>query len=82
MLFACVNLKILAIVLPSLRIFSLLLIRIAPIVLFYTAALLISVVYIQSIGSGIYIFNGLFLFSLVPVKPAKDKLSSPLTKAF
>ena len=47
--------------------FSLLLIRIALIVLFYTAALLISVVYIQSIGSGIDIFNGLFLFSLVPV---------------
>jgi NADH-ubiquinone oxidoreductase chain 2 len=74
--------KILAIALPS----PLLLIRIATIALLYVAALLISVVYIQSIGSGIGIFSGLFcdvqgfntlleptaitLSSLLPVKPA------------
>jgi len=52
--------KILAIVLPSLRISPLLLIRIATIVLFYVAALYLSVVYIQSIGSDIVIFSGLF----------------------
>jgi hypothetical protein len=50
---------ILAIALHSLRI-SPLLIRIATIALLYAAALLISVVYIQSIGSGIGIFSGLF----------------------
>ena len=48
--------NILAIALPS----PLLLIRIATIALLYVAALLISVVYIQSIGSGKGIFSGLF----------------------
>ena len=71
-----------AIALPSLRISPLLLIRIVTIALFYAAALLISVVYIQSIGSGIGNFSGLFydflsetitsagllVSSLVPIK--------------
>jgi hypothetical protein len=71
----------LAIALPSLRISPLLLIRIATIALLYAAALYLSVVYIQSIGSGIGIFSGLFympeleisnwllLSSLLPIKP-------------
>ena len=77
---------ILAIELPSLRI-SPLLIRIATIALLYAAALLVSVVYIQSIGSGIGIFSGLFYMpeleisnwlahhllmgALLPVKPKR-----------
>jgi hypothetical protein len=48
--------NILDIALPS----PLLLIRIATIALLCVAALLISVVYIQSIGSGTGIFSGLF----------------------
>jgi len=52
--------NILAIVLPSLRISPLLIIRIATIVLLYATALSLNVVYIQSIGSGIGIFSGLF----------------------
>ena len=52
--------NILAIALPSLRISPLLLIRIATIALLYAAALSFNVVYIQSIGSGIGIFSGLF----------------------
>jgi hypothetical protein len=51
--------QILAIELPSLRI-SPLFFRIAAIVLLYAAALYLSVVYIQSIGSGIGNFSGLF----------------------
>jgi uncharacterized membrane protein YgdD (TMEM256/DUF423 family) len=51
--------NILANALPSLRT-SPLLIRIAAIALLYAAALYLSVVYIQSIGSGIVIFSGLF----------------------
>jgi hypothetical protein len=56
--------KTLAIALPSLRI-SPLLVRIATIGIFYAAALLISVVYIQSIGSGVGIFSGLFHVTLI-----------------
>ena len=82
MLLACIITNVLAIALPSLRISPLLLIRIATIALLYAAALSFNVVYIQSIGSGIGIFSGLFvdffsvqyftgeeilLFSLVPV---------------
>jgi len=52
--------NILAIALPSLRISPLLLIRIAAIVLLSAVALYLSVIYIQSIGSGIGIFSGLF----------------------
>ena len=52
--------NVLAIALPSLRISPLLLIRIATIALLYAAALSFNVVYIQSIGSGIGIFSGLF----------------------
>ena len=50
--------KILAIALPSLRISPLG--GIGAIASMYTAALLINVVYIQSIGSGIDIFSGIF----------------------
>jgi len=39
--------------------------RIAAIVLLYAAALYLSVVYIQSIGSGIGIFSGLFLVTFI-----------------
>jgi hypothetical protein len=56
-------LNILANALSSLQISPLLLIRIATIVLLYAAALYgiyLSVVYIQSIGSGIVVFSGLF----------------------
>jgi NADH-ubiquinone oxidoreductase chain 2 len=56
---------VLAIVLPSLRISPLLLIRIATIALLYAAALSFNVVYIQSIGSGIGIFSGLFHETLI-----------------
>jgi hypothetical protein len=75
--------KYLAIALPSLRI-SPLLFRIITIVLLYTAALFFSVVYIQSIGSGIGVFSelrfpfldfsvGPFLLSCVlPGKPCKS----------
>jgi hypothetical protein len=52
--------KNLASALLSLRISPLLLIRIATIVLLYAVAILIFVIYIQSIGSGIVIFSGLF----------------------
>jgi hypothetical protein len=51
---------ILAFALPSLRISPPFLIRIATIALLYAAALSFKVVYIQSIGSGIGIFSGLF----------------------
>jgi hypothetical protein len=71
MLLACIIINILAIALPSLRIFSLLLIRIATIALLYVAALSFNVVYIQSIGSDIGIFSVLFTSSLVPVKPKR-----------
>ena len=50
---------ILAIELPSLRIFPLLIARIGTIALFFAMALSLSVVYIQSIGSGIDAFSDL-----------------------
>jgi hypothetical protein len=58
--------KILATALPFLRVFPLL-----AIVLLGTGALLFSVMYIQSIGSGLSSFGGLFIFSLVPIKPKR-----------
>jgi len=81
---------ILAIELPSLRI-SPLLFRIAAIVFVCAAALLLSVVYIQSIGSGTANYSGLFnianiydinisLFSLVPFKPVEFKKPRRLTE--
>jgi hypothetical protein len=65
MLLACIITNVLAIALPSLRISPLLLIRIATIALLYAAALSFNVVYIQSIGSGIGIFSGLFHVTLI-----------------
>ena len=65
MLFACIITILLAIALTSLRMFPLLLIRIATIALLYAAALSFNVVYIQSIGSGIGIFSGLFHVTLI-----------------
>jgi NADH-ubiquinone oxidoreductase chain 2 len=65
MLFACILTYIIAIALPSLRISPLLLNRIASIALFYAAALSFNVVYIQSIGSGVGIFSGLFHVTLI-----------------
>ena len=59
------NNHILAIALPSLRISPLLIIRIAAIVLLYAVAVLFTVIYIQSIGSGIGIFSGLFHVTLI-----------------
>jgi len=53
----------------------------ATIALVYTVVLLIYVVYVQSIGSDIGIFSGLFISALVPMKPAEDKPSRRLTKA-
>jgi uncharacterized RDD family membrane protein YckC len=55
------NNHFLALALPSLRISPLLIIRIVTIVLLYVVAVLFTVIYIQSIGSGIGIFSGLFL---------------------
>jgi hypothetical protein len=43
--------------------------------------LLFNVVYIQSIGSGIGIFSGLLLSTLVPLKPSEDQPSRRLTQA-
>ena len=73
MLLACIITNILAIALPSLRISPLLLIRIATIVLLHIAVISICTVYIQSIGSDMVIFSGLFHLSLVPVKPGVGK---------
>ena len=104
MLFACIIINILAIALPSLRISPLL--RIAAISLFrfprvvptsgnskkllYTAVILPIIVYIQSIGSGIEGYSGLFndflleiltgqllVSSLVPVKPGNFLIKVP-----
>jgi len=67
--------NILANALHTLRIFSLLGVGIGTIATLYTVALSFYVIYIQSIGSGIGAFSGLFhitlLSSLVPVKPCK-----------
>jgi hypothetical protein len=82
MLFASVIFHILAIALPSLRISPLFFTRIATIVLLYAAALYtvyLSVVYIQSIGSGIVVYSGLFISSLLPIKPGDVKPSHRLT---
>jgi hypothetical protein len=62
-------------VLPSLRISPLF--RIATIALFYTAVIAFYAVYIQSIGSGIDIFSGLFLSFSVPVVPGEDIEGAP-----
>jgi len=92
MLFASINKILLAIALPSLRT-STLLFRIAAIVILYAVALSLSVIYIQSIGSGIGIFSGLFpianiydisialcqISSLVPVKPDEAQTPRRLT---
>nr|QWC53654.1 LAGLIDADG homing endonuclease [Rhizoctonia solani] len=75
MLFACVIKYVLAIALPSLRISPLT--RVVTIILLHTAVILFIIVYIQSIGSGMDAYSGLFnnnfvpvLFSsLIPVKP-------------
>src|ERR1700722_10140184 len=55
-------------------------VRIAAIVSLYAVAISIFVIYIQSIGSGIGIFSGLFISSLVPIKPSEGKPSRCLTK--
>jgi len=81
MLLACININLLAIALPSLRISPLFLIRIVTIVLLYVAALSFDVVYIQSIGSDIGIISGLFLSSMPPVAPDDDRPSRRLSKA-
>jgi len=78
MLFACIITSILAIALPSLRISPLLLIRIATIALLYTVAISIFVIYIQSIGSGIGIFSGLFHDFLSAQYCAEEEISSSL----
>ena len=78
MLFACIITNILAIALPSLRISSLL--RITAISVFYTVIILFIVIYIQSIGSGVDIYSGLFISSLLPLKltkKEKEALSVP-----
>src|SRR2546423_2254223 len=68
MLFAWISTNILANALPSLRIYPLLLCRMAritTIALLYGAALSYNVVYIQSIGSPVGIFSGLFHVTLI-----------------
>ena len=77
MLLACIITNILAIALPSLRIFPLT--RVVATMLFCTAALLINVVYIQSIGSGIETYSGLLFLSLIPIKPAGESTRRRLT---
>ena len=89
---------ILAIELPSLRTFPLFWVRIAAIVLVYAVALYLSVIYIQSIGSGIAVFSGLFhdflsaqycvgeeILSLLlfsSLLPVKPRLTHPEKEAF
>ena len=77
MLLAFIITNILAIALPSLRIFPLT--RVVATMLFCTAALLINVVYIQSIGSGIDTYSGLLFLSLIPIKPAGESTRCRLT---
>src|ERR1044071_2145015 len=75
---------ILAIELPSLRISPrtwFVAMGILTIALSLTAFIVFYIVYIQSIGSGLDIFSELFIYSLVPVKPADDEPSRRLTKA-
>jgi hypothetical protein len=52
--------NIIAIALPSLRISPLFIARITAMGLIYALTLLISVIYIQSIGSGIIPYGGVF----------------------
>jgi hypothetical protein len=81
MLTLTLNKNILAIALPSLRISPLLLIGIPTIVLLYAAAfygIYLSVVYIQSIGSGIGVFSGLFHDFLMEILPSQLLVSSLL----
>jgi hypothetical protein len=77
MLLACIIINILAIALPSLRISPLP--RVIAIMLFYTAALLVNVVYIQSIGSGIETYSGLLFLSSIPTKPVGGSTRCRLT---
>ena len=49
--------------------------RIVISALLYVATIIFLVVYIQSIGSELAIFSGLFFSSLVPIKPADEKSS-------
>jgi hypothetical protein len=77
MLLACIITNILAIALPSLRIFPLT--RVVATMLFCTAALLVNVAYIQSIGSGIETYSGLLFLSLIPIKPAGESTRRRLT---
>jgi NADH-ubiquinone oxidoreductase chain 2 len=55
---------IVAIALPSINISPNLYLRISSLLLFYTGALTLNAFYIQSIGSGIGIYSGLFQITL------------------
>ena len=75
---------ILATALPSLRISPrtwFVAMGILTIALSLIAFIVFYIVYIQSIGSDLDIFSELFIYSLVPVKPADDEPSRRLTKA-
>jgi len=84
MILVLITNNILAKVLPSLRILTLFLLLMITITILYAAALLVSVVYIQSIGSGIGTIDLIFLSSVLPLKvkrlTKKEKAEFTLTK--
>src|SRR6267154_224376 len=64
MIFISIMILIVAIALPSINISPYLYLRISSLLLLYTGALTLNAFYIQSIGSGIGIYNGLFQITL------------------
>ena len=67
MIFLSILILIVAIALPSLKneISSLLITRITAIIFIYSGALALNALYIQSIGSGIGIYSGLFHVTII-----------------
>jgi NADH-ubiquinone oxidoreductase chain 2 len=64
MMFISIMILIVAIALPSINISPNLYLRISSLLLLYTGALTFNAFYIQSIGSGIGIYSGLFQITL------------------
>nr|UEV87018.1 NADH dehydrogenase subunit 2 [Grifola frondosa] len=65
MIFLSILILIVAIALPNINISSILYLRISSIIFIYAGALSLNAFYIQSIGSGIGIYSGLFHVTLV-----------------
>src|SRR5580693_1215314 len=67
MIFICILILIVAIALPSFnkQLSPIFLIRISSIIFIYSGALSLNALYIQSIGSGIGIYSGLFHVTIV-----------------